>query len=71
MRVAERIRRTIEQHTFLAREGTNVRLTVCIGLAAYPQHGTSARTLCDLADGAMYRGKATTRNTVNLASSER
>lgn len=67
LRVAERIRRAIDQHMFLAREGSKIRLTVCIGLACYPEHGASARVLCDLADGAMYRGKATTRNTVNLA----
>ncbi|MBN2359620.1 MAG: diguanylate cyclase [Deltaproteobacteria bacterium] len=68
LRVAERIRRTVEQHTFLAREGSNVRLTICIGVACFPDHGADPRELCALADGAMYLGKAGTRNTVHLAS---
>ena len=71
LRVAERVRRTIEQHTFLAREGNSIKLTVCIGIACYPDHAANSRALCDLADGAMYRGKATTRNTVNLAEPAR
>lgn len=65
---AERIRQTIEEHRFLSREGPRVQLTACIGVAAFPTHGTDARTLLDMADRAMYLGKATSRNTVRLAT---
>lgn len=66
---AERIRATVEEHRFLSREGPRVTLTACIGVVAFPEHGTDARTLLDMADRAMYLGKAASRNTVRLAAS--
>jgi two-component system, cell cycle response regulator len=68
LKVAERIRRAIESHHFLAREGFGLRLTVCIGVASFPEHATDKRALVDQADRAMYRGKKTTRNVVYVAS---
>jgi two-component system, cell cycle response regulator len=68
LKVAERIRRAIESHHFLAREGYGLSLTTCIGVASYPEHATDKRSLVDQADRAMYRGKKTTRNVVYVAS---
>jgi len=65
--VAERIRRQVEQRRFLVREGKSLRLTVCVGASSFPEHATDARALCDLADAAMYEGKADGRNLVRLA----
>ena len=68
LKVAERIRRAIEDHRYLSREGARVRVTASIGLASWPEHASGKREILDLADRAMYRGKRTTRNVVYMAS---
>ncbi|HEX8441229.1 diguanylate cyclase [Archangium sp.] len=68
LKVAERIRRTVESHRFLAREGYSLALSTCIGVACFPEHARDKATLLDLADRAMYRGKKGTRNVVYLAA---
>jgi len=68
LKVAERIRRSIEGHVFLAREGLRLHVTASIGLASCPEHTTEKAEVLDLADRAMYRGKRTTRNVVYVAS---
>jgi two-component system, cell cycle response regulator len=70
LKVAERIRRTIEDHRFLSREASPVRISASIGLASAPEHARSKAELLDLADRAMYRGKRTTRNVVYMASKD-
>ncbi len=52
----------------MSRESYNIRLTVCIGVAVYPQHSTSMLGLIEKADNAMYAGKNSTRNVVNVAT---
>lgn len=69
--VAERIRRTVEGHKFLAREGLNLRVTICVGVASCPDDAIDKVALLKLADEAMYLGKKGTRNTVSRAHSER
>lgn len=69
LKVAERIRRTIESHRFLAREGYSLTITTCIGVSSWPEHATDKATLVDFADRAMYRGKKGTRNIIYLAAS--
>jgi diguanylate cyclase (GGDEF)-like protein len=69
LKVAERIRRTIETHQFLAREGYGLSITTCIGVASFPEHAQDKQTLLDLADRAMYRGKKGTRNIIYMAAS--
>jgi len=70
LKVAERIRRAIEDHRFLSREGLTVRITASIGLASHPEHARAKAEVLDLADRAMYRGKRTTRNVVYMASKD-
>lgn len=66
---AERIRSTVESKQFLSRDGGPcVRLSVSIGVAAFPDHAQDARSLLDLADRAMYEGKAGGRNAVHVAA---
>ena len=43
LKVAERIRRAVESHHFLAREGYGLSLTTCVGVASYPEHATDKR----------------------------
>jgi two-component system cell cycle response regulator len=68
LKVAERIRRAVESHHFLAREGYGLSLTTCVGVASYPEHAQDKQSLLDQADRAMYRGKKSTRNVVYVAS---
>jgi two-component system cell cycle response regulator len=70
LKVAERIRRSIEDHVFLSREGARVRVTASIGLATCPEHASGKAEVLDLADRAMYRGKRSTRNVVYIASKD-
>jgi two-component system, cell cycle response regulator len=68
LKVAERIRRAVESHRFLAREGYGLSITTCIGIATYPEHASEKDGLLDFADRAMYRGKKGTRNIIYMAS---
>jgi two-component system, cell cycle response regulator len=68
LKVAERIRRSIENHKFLAREGFGLQITTCIGVASWPEHAQDKATLLDFADRAMYRGKKGTRNIIYTAA---
>jgi len=68
LKVAERIRRTVETHRFLAAEGLTAQITTCVGVASFPEHATDKAALLDMADRAMYRGKRSTRNVVYVAA---
>jgi len=68
MLVAERMRKNVESEPFVRDLGLDIRLTISIGIAAFPQHATTKQHLLHLADQAMYRGKESTRNAVYLAT---
>jgi len=70
MIVAERMRKMIEAEPFATELGLRIRLTVSIGISAFPEHATTKQTLLNLADQAMYRGKESTRNVVYLAHAQ-
>jgi diguanylate cyclase (GGDEF)-like protein len=70
LKVAERVRRAIEDHRYLSREGARVRITASIGLASFPEHATTKAEILDFADRAMYRGKRSSRNVVYMASKD-
>ncbi|HSE97060.1 MAG TPA: GGDEF domain-containing protein [Blastocatellia bacterium] len=63
--VAERIRRTVEQHPFSASAidpGQKMFITISLGVASFPEDGTNALELLQKADQALYRAKLTGRN---------
>ena len=62
--VAERIRKSIEGHVFLAEDGFDIRVTASLGCACYPDDATEKTGLLELADQAMYSGKANGKNVV-------
>ena len=70
MIVAERMRKMVEAEPFVKDAGLNIRLTISIGIAAFPEHATTKQILLNLADQAMYRGKESTRNVVYLAHAQ-
>lgn len=67
---AERVRSAIEKHAFPAarREGSQEppthRITISIGVAAYPDDGRDPIQLVEMADSALYRAKRNGRNQV-------
>ena len=60
--VAERIRSQVESHVFMVSEGLTIRLTCSIGYACCPDDTMSKQDLLDMADQAMYIGKAGGKN---------
>ncbi|MBE9528586.1 MAG: diguanylate cyclase [Proteobacteria bacterium] len=64
--VAERIRASVEEQTFLHSEGLDLKITVSIGVATYPVHTTEKSELLRIADSAMYTAKKSARNMVFL-----
>ena len=64
VRIAERIRKAIEQNVFMKKDGYNLKVTSSFGVAAYPESAKTKEDLLRVADEAMYRVKHTTRNGV-------
>ena len=66
--LAEKIRTAIEQtHFVVGGDSTVVPVTASIGLARFPDHGTTVETLVMVADEALYRSKQSGRNRVTTA----
>ena len=68
LQIAERIRRTVEDHVFEAGRDAHLKLTISIGVATCPDHGVARDLLLDAADKAMYRAKSEGRNRVCSAA---
>jgi len=62
-KVAERIRKEIENMVFRHAQGS-VRVTISVGLAVSPEHGTDKVLLLSRADQALYQAKKQGRNRV-------
>ena len=60
--VAERIRHMVETHTFAKGDGLAIKLTVSLGYACSPDDAMTKADLLEMADQAMYRGKAGGKN---------
>jgi diguanylate cyclase (GGDEF)-like protein len=66
---AEKIRAAVAAHEFpLAASQPEGRLTVSLGLAAFPEHAADMATLVQHADEALYRAKRAGRNRVVMYS---
>jgi len=68
--VAERVRRRVDERLFRMPDSHQIlRVTVSIGLAAYPDDAAEKRDLVEKADAALYRAKHGGKNAV-VATSE-
>ncbi len=67
--VAERIRQAIEE-TDVSHLVTGRNITVSVGVATFPQHGTKPKQLMESADIALYRSKGGGRNRVTVCDAE-
>lgn len=65
--VAERLRKNIEEARFVMN-GNDIKLTVSVGVASFPEQAKTAEAMIHLADQAMYKAKQHSRNCVYLAS---
>lgn len=63
---AERIRKSIEDHTFVL-DDVSIGVNISIGVSTAPQHGTTLKELVGKADAALYQAKETGRNRVCIA----
>jgi diguanylate cyclase (GGDEF)-like protein len=66
-RLAERIRKAIEELELTSARGEAVRVTASFGAAAYPSHG-SVDALVAAADSALYEAKRRGKNAVEVAT---
>jgi diguanylate cyclase (GGDEF)-like protein len=64
LRIAERVRAAIAD---MSLPGTDVAVTVSVGVAGYPEHASTPDRLARLADAALYLAKRQGRNRVELA----
>lgn len=63
LEIAEEVRRRIEEHVF-KRDGVRVHATISIGVASFPEDGTTRDLLTRAADEALYRAKRSGGNRV-------
>ena len=63
--MAERLREIVEQTTFSGGQGQSIKVTVSIGIAAFPEMAGSAEELTKAADSALYAAKEEGRNRVS------
>ncbi len=66
LRIAEQMREQIEQYVFKLDGGSQLQLTVSIGVSLYPQH--AAKSMFQEADRALYYAKEHGRNRVCLST---
>jgi diguanylate cyclase (GGDEF)-like protein len=65
--IAERIRKSIENHKFLQAQGLTARISASFGIASYPDHALTPEGLIQKADQAMYRVKERDKNGIEVA----
>ncbi|GGB96598.1 hypothetical protein GCM10011352_23400 [Marinobacterium zhoushanense] len=61
---AERVRQAVEALEIRLEDGRSAGVTLSLGVASYPEHGTSYEALLQSADEALYRAKQQGRNRV-------
>jgi diguanylate cyclase (GGDEF)-like protein len=62
--VANKLRRAVRAKAFVSDPGPDVRVTVSIGVAVYPEDGSTVEQLIQAADVAMYKAKRRGRDRV-------
>ena len=70
MKIAETLRKKIEEHEFPAQDGT-LKVTISMGVATFPTNVTEKDDLIKQADLALYEAKDSGRNQVKLSEKKR
>lgn len=69
-KVAENLRRLIENEPFYIGDDQSISITISMGVAASPYHSKEAKQLVSCADTALYEAKNTGRNRVCIYQSQ-
>jgi diguanylate cyclase (GGDEF)-like protein len=64
---AEQVRQAVKQLHVPHQDGLVGPITLSLGVAAFPQHGSTTETLLQVADNALYRAKHEGRDRVFVA----
>lgn len=67
---AEQLRKAVENHSFLGKNGETVPITISLGVAQYPIHSSEREGLIIAADLALYQSKSTGRNRTSVFSND-
>ncbi len=70
LEVAERIRKAVE-NTAINMEGNQIKTTVSIGVASYPEYASDLDELLRKVDRALYQSKESGRNTVSVCAADK
>lgn len=62
--IAERLRSAVEREGFDIGDGQIIHITLSVGVASWPEHGTNADALIAASDAALYAAKQSGRNRV-------
>jgi diguanylate cyclase len=62
--IAERIRKRVEGYAFLLNGGSQINITISLGIATYPDSSADNESLFENADRALYKAKNSGRNRV-------
>lgn len=66
LKLAEQLRFNVDYHEFITATGEQLKVTVSIGLASYPETTHETRTMVEKADLALYLSKSSGRNQVSV-----
>lgn len=64
--VANRISKRIEKEKIAAPDGSNIGITISIGICVYPIHTTSQKDMFIIADSMMYQAKEEGKNSIKI-----
>ncbi len=67
---ADEIRKAVEGHSFSFNAGQTKKITISLGISAFPENGQSIEDLILRADQALYKAKKQGRNRVETAEPE-
>lgn len=62
--IAERLRESVASRSWEIDNGVRISITISVGIAAYPVHAGSTRSLISAADRALYVAKEAGRNRI-------
>ena len=63
----QRIRQALKNHRFLSDRGLSIRISASLGIACFPEHGSTPQDLIQKADQAMYSVKEKGKDAVEMA----
>jgi len=66
LQICERLKKKIKETSFLKKDGLNLKISGCFGIANFPEHGDSVNELIKKADMAMYEAKKNGKDGIKI-----